>query len=94
MRLLVGLGSSGRPYHFSRDTTALSYAVRQSVRYSAKMKSGVSLPFSAEAELIADSIFFRRSFMFGLLSVVGWVWGWGIGFGVLLLGLRLVLVWD
>ena len=58
-----GFGSSDRPYHFSRATTALSYAARQSVRYSAKMKSGVSLPFSAEAELIADSMFFRRSFI-------------------------------
>src|SRR5882724_8105030 len=49
------------PYHFSLARDALSNAARQSSRNSAKMKSGVLEPFSADALLIDVSISFRKS---------------------------------
>ena len=51
-------GCGPLPYHLSRAIDALSQAARQSVRYSARMKSGVSEAHSAEARLMAISISF------------------------------------
>src|SRR5262245_52868954 len=51
------------PCQRERSLDALLKASRASVRNSARMKSGVLEAFSAETELMASSIFLRRSCM-------------------------------